>query len=409
MAADPGGRLTAVSVDVTEPTSKIKEFAEQAGVPARTMYAAPNIRSTHRLVPLDVPVASWFRAPGECPGMFGLETAMDDLAAAAGIDPIELRRRNDTDVDPMSGKPFSARHLVECLDTGAERFGWERRRPEPGSRREGDWLIGLGVASSTYPFVRIPGSVARVRYRADGRYEVGIGAAELGTGTWTSLTQIAAEALGCPKESVMLAIGDTDEPNATIAGGSSGTASWGGAIIAAADEFREKFGERPEPDDEVRAESPTVTDAENFSLHSFGAQFAEVRVNSRTGEVRVDRLLGVFSVGRVINARTARSQFIGGMTMGLGMALHEESVMDPRFGHVVNHDLAGYHVPACADVHDIDAIWLDERDEHAGKLGARGIGEIGITGTAAAIANAAYNATGVRVRDLPLTLDKFLR
>lgn len=408
LGADAGGRLTAVSVDVVEPTAKVKEFAEQTGVPARMMYAAANIHTTHRLAALDVPVPSWMRAPGECPGMFGLETAMDELAVAAGLDPIELRVRNEPDVDPLSGKPFSARHLIDCLRVGAERFGWDRRSATPGDRQDGDWSVGLGVAASTYPFVRIPGSIAKIAYRADGRYDVGIGAAEIGTGTWTSLTQIAAEALDCPRDSVLLNIGDTDEPMATIAGGSSGTASWGGAIIAATDAFRDKFGD-PEPGDEIEAESPTVLDADDYSLHSFGAQFAEVRVHNSTGEVRVDSMLGVFSVGRVINARTARSQFIGGMTMGIGMALHEDAVMDPRFGHIVNHDFAGYHIPACADVRDIDAIWLDEHDEHAGPLGARGIGEIGIVGSAAAIANATYNATGVRVRDLPLTLDKFLR
>jgi xanthine dehydrogenase YagR molybdenum-binding subunit len=408
LGADKDGRLTAISQDVVEQTSRIKEFAEQTAVPARMMYASPNRRTTHRLVPLDVPVPSWMRAPGECPGMFGPEVAMDELAEACGLDPIELRIRNEPDVDPESGKPFSSRHLLECFRRGAERFGWDRRSTRPRSRMEDGWMVGLGVASATYPFSRNPGNTARIAFTAEGNYTVQIGAADLGTGTWTTLTQIAADALGAPVERIRLEIGDTSLPVATVAGGSTGTASWGGTIIAAAGAFRKEHGANPQSGAETQAEAPKDTHSEHYAMHSFGAQFAEVRVHADTGEVRVTRMLGVFSAGRIINPRTARSQFIGAMTMGIGMALHEDSVMDPRFGSIMNHDFAEYLIPTNADIANVEAIWLEEIDHRAGPLGARGIGEIGIVGAAAAIANASYNATGVRIRELPLTADKFL-
>jgi xanthine dehydrogenase YagR molybdenum-binding subunit len=252
------------------------------------------------------------------------------------------------------------------------------------------------------------GSVAMIRHASDGRYVVRIGAVDIGTGTWTALTQIAADALDCPVEAIALDIGDTHFPNATVEGGSSGISSWGTAIVAAARAFRDQHGANPEAGAEASAASPDNPDEERFAMHSFGAHFAEVAVNAATGEVRVPRMLGVFSVGRVINPRTARSQFIGGMTMGLSMALHEHSVMDARFGEVVTHDFAEYHIAAHADVEDIDAMWLDESDAHSNAMGSRGIGEIGIVGAAAAIGNAAWHATGIRVRDLPITPDKLL-
>jgi xanthine dehydrogenase YagR molybdenum-binding subunit len=297
---------------------------------------------------------------------------------------------------------------VGCLREGARRFGWERRDPRPGTRRRDGWLVGVGVASSTYPAFSIPGSRASVRYGQDQRYVVRIGAADIGTGTWTALSQIAADALGCPLEAIHLEIGDTALPTASVEGGSSGINCWGSAIVAAARAFRARHGADPADGAEIEAGMPENPDAEQFAIHSFGAQFAEVHVHADTGEIRVPRMLGVFSAGRIVNPRLARSQFIGGMTMGLSMALHEHSVVDPRFGHVVNHDLAGYHIAANADVGDLDAVWLDESDPHGSPMGTRGIGEIGIVGAAAAIANAAYNATGIRVRDLPLTPDKFL-
>jgi xanthine dehydrogenase YagR molybdenum-binding subunit len=405
LAADRTGRLQAIAIDVVEQTSKIKEFAEQTGVPTRMMYASPNRRTTHRLAALDVPVPSWMRAPGECPGMFGPEVALDELAEALGSDPGELRIRNEPEVDPETGKPWSSRHLVECLREGAQRFGWEQRGP--GRRREGDWLVGYGVSSSVYPTMRQATSTANVRYE-NGRYVAEIGSADLGTGAWTVLPQIAADALRVDVADVDVRIGDTRYPIASVAGGSSGTNTWGSAITVAAREFRDKFGTDPVDGDEATGDVDQASMDEDHAAYAFGAQFAEVRVHADTGEIRVPRLLGVFAAGRIINPRTARSQFIGGMTMGLSMALHENSVFDTRIGQVANHDLAEYHIAVNADVGSIEAHWLDEHDPWVNVMGSKGIGEIGITGTAAAVVNAAYHATGVRVRKLPLTLDKLL-
>lgn len=402
------GRLTAVAHEVVERTSRVKEFAEQTATATRMMYAAPNRRTSHRLAVLDVPVPSWMRAPGECPGIFALECAMDELAVACGLDPIELRVRNDPPDDPETGRPWSGRKLVECLREGARRFGWDRRPAAPGTRREGAELVGLGVASATYPYYSARGSEALVRYDGEGHWTVRIGAADLGTGTWTTLTQIAADALDCAPEDLTLLIGDTALPPATVAGGSSGLASWGSTVVAAVRAFRDEHGAAPDPGAASRAGTPKNPDQKKYALHSFGAQFAEVRVDADTGEVRVPRMLGIFSAGRIVNPRTARSQFIGGMTMGLSMALHEHGVLDPRTGHVVNDDFADYHIASHADARDIDAGWLDEEDPHANPMGLRGIGEIGIVGSPAAVLNAVFNATGIRVRDLPITPDKLL-
>ncbi len=407
LGADPDGRLRALRVDVVEQTSRIKEYAEQTAAPTRMMYAVPNRATTHRLAALDVPVPSWMRAPGECPGMFGSEVAMDELAVALGLDPIELRVLNEPERDPETGNPFSSRHLVACLRTGAERFGWADRDPRPGSRRDGPWLIGTGVAASVYPAKRMPGSTAVIRFE-NGRYTAEIGAADLGTGAWTILPQITADALEVPTGSVDVRIGDTLYPSATVAGGSTGTASWGSTLVAAARAFRDKYGAEPAEGDEISADTPDNPAENDYAMYAFGAQFAEVRVDVDTGETRVSRLYGTFDVGRVINPITARSQLLGGMIMGLSMALHENSVLDPRFGHVVNHDLAEYHIATNADVEDLRADWLDEIDPHVNPMGSKGIGEIGIVGTAAAIANAVHHATGVRVRELPITLDKLL-
>ncbi|MFV8264424.1 xanthine dehydrogenase family protein molybdopterin-binding subunit [Mycolicibacterium peregrinum] len=408
LGADKSGRLTALVHDVIEQTSTVKEFAEQTAVTSRKMYASPNRRTTHRLAALDVAVPFWMRAPGECPGTFAAEVAMDELAVACHLDPIELRLRNEPDVDPESGKPWSDRHLVECLKLGAERFGWAPRDPRPAKRLAGRWFIGTGVAAATYPGMAMGGNTARVTHTEQGRYMVQIGAADIGTGTWTALAQIAADALGCGVEAIDLQIGDSDLPQASVAGGSSGITSWGSAIVAAANQFRREHGDHPHVGVTAEAEAPQNPDAEKYTVQSFGAHFVEAHVNSDTGEIRIPRMLGVFSVGRAINARTLRSQLIGGMTMGLSMALHEDSVRDIRFGHVVTQDLASYHFSAHADVTGIEAIWLDEVEEHLNPMGSRGAGEIGIVGAAAAVVNAVHHATGVRVRELPVTLDKVL-
>jgi len=412
LGADKEGRLNAITHDVIEQTSTIQEFAEPTAVVTRRMYTAPNRVTTHRLARLNVPTPAWMRAPGECPGMFALESAMDELALATGIDPIELRIRNEPTIDPESGKPFSSRNLVPCLREGAQRFGWQGRDPRPGVHVDGRWLVGTGVASSTYPTLRQPSS-AIARVDGEGHYTVLLDAIDLGTGAWTILTQIAADALEVPLERVHVDIGDTALPVAVVAGGSLGTASWGTAVIDACRKLRERlkneFGGRiPVTGCESTGEGSTNPHAKRFAMHAFGAQFAEVRVNRDSGEVQVPRLLGVFAVGHIMNAKTARSQLIGGMVMGISTTLHEHSVIDPHFGDYVNHDFAEYHIATNADVRNIEVAWIDEDDPYVNPMGAKGIGEIGIVGTAAAIANAVYHATGIRIRELPITLDKLL-
>ncbi|MEU6476394.1 xanthine dehydrogenase family protein molybdopterin-binding subunit [Streptomyces sp. NPDC047017] len=412
LGAGADGRLTSLTHVVTTCTSRIKEFVEQAAVPARVMYAAPNSLTTHRVVRLDVPSPSWMRAPGEAPGMYALESALDELAAELGMDPVELRVRNEPEREPDSGKPFSSRHLVDCLREGARRFGWEGRDPRPRSRAEGPLLVGTGVASATYPAYVQP-STARARALPDGTFVVEVNATDIGTGARTVLAQVAADALGVPLERVHTEVGNSDLPAASLAGGSSGTASWGWpvheACVRLAARLAEHAGPPPGAGLSARADTAGQADAESsYARHAFGAHFAEVTVDTVTGEVRVRRMLGVFAAGRILNSRTARSQFIGGMTMGLGMALTEGSTMDPVFGDFVESDLASYHVPAHADVPRIEAHWIEETDAHLNPMGSKGIGEIGIVGSAAAVGNAVHHATGVRFRELPLTPDKVL-
>jgi xanthine dehydrogenase YagR molybdenum-binding subunit len=412
LGAEADGHLTSLIHEVTTHTSRIKEFVEQAAVPARVMYAAPHSRTLHRVVPLDVPSPSWMRAPGEAPGMYALESAMDELAGEVGMDPVELRVVNEPDSDPDSGKPFSSRHLVECLRDGARRFDWSRRDPSPRSRREGPLLLGSGVAAATYP-VQVSPSTAEARALPDGGVLVRVNATDIGTGARTVLAQIAADALGVPLDRVRIQVGSSDLPPAPLAGGSSGTASWGWSVHEAGTRLAARLAEHsgPLPGEGITARADTggKADADSpWARHAFGAHFAEVAVDTVTGEVRVRRLLGVYAAGRILNARTARSQFVGGMTMGLGMALTEGSTTDAAFGDFTESDLASYHVPAHADVPDIEAHWIEEDDPHLNPMGSKGIGEIGIVGTAAAITNAVHHATGTRLRQLPLTPDRVL-
>ncbi|MEE1781026.1 xanthine dehydrogenase family protein molybdopterin-binding subunit [[Kitasatospora] papulosa] len=412
LGADRDGVLSSVSHEIVTQTSRIKEFVEQAAVPARVMYASPHSRTEHRVAALDVPSPSWMRAPGEASGMYALESAMDELACALGIDPVELRLRNEPQAEPDSGRPFSSRNLAACLTQGAARFGWNDRDPRPAAREEGPWLLGTGVASATYP-VLVSRSAASAQAAPDGSYRVRVNATDIGTGARTVLAQIAASVLGTDPENVQVDVGSSDLPTASVAGGSSGTASWGSAVHKAATALVRRLAEHtgPLPPDglTVTADTGDETAQESpYARHAFGAHFAEVAVDSLTGEVRVRRLLGMYAAGRILNSRTARSQFIGGMVMGLGMALTEGSTMDPAFGDFTESDLASYHVPSCADVPDIQAHWIDEDDPHLNPMGSKGIGEIGIVGTAAALGNAVRHATGARLRTLPLTPDKLL-
>ena len=414
LGADAGGRLTAISHEVVEHTARILEFAEQTATATRLMYAAPNRRTTHRLARLDVPPPTIMRAPGETPGMFALESAMDELAVALQVDPVELRIRNEPPEDPERHVPWSSRNLVACLRTGAERFGWAGRDPRPGRRTEGRWLVGTGVAAATYPSRRRKAD-CRISVDAQGRYTVEIDGSDIGTGTWTALAQIAADALSTDLGSVELRIGDSALPYAGGAGGSTGLPSWGSAVVLTARQLRRRIDEQYRG--QVPADGLTVDGgvdgpsphADSHSMHAFGAHFVEVRVDQDTGEARVPRATSVYAAGRIVNTRTARSQFLGGFSMGISMALHEETVTDERLGHYANHDLAEYHIATNADIGELDIHWLDEEDQLVNELGVKGIGEIGITGAASAVANAYWHATGLRIRDLPITPDKYFR
>ena len=375
------------------------------------------------------------RAPGEAVGLLALECAMDELAVKLGIDPIELRVRNEPTEDPERHIPYSSRHLIPCFQEGARRFGWDKRNPKPGRVRDGRWLVGMGVAASTRGNPLLP-SKASVRLGPDGFAIVRMAMTDIGTGTYTILTQIAAEMLGLPPERIRMELGDTSFPQASGSGGSFGAASSGSALFDACNTLRGKLARIAGMDPATArfangsiaasGQTKSLTDLvgsgleadgeiipgrtlKDYSQQSYGAHFAEVGVDADTGEVRLRRMLGVFTAGRVLNEKTARSQAIGGMIFGVGAALEEGMTLDSRFGsYFVNHDLAEYHVPVHADVPDVDAIFLPELDDKSNPLKSKGIGELGICGAGASLANAIYNACGVRVRDYPITLDKLL-
>jgi xanthine dehydrogenase YagR molybdenum-binding subunit len=443
------GRLTASRHDVIAATSRIEDWIEPSALITRMMYACPNQETSHRLASMDIGTPTFMRAPGEATGSFVLESAMDELACALKMDPVALRLVNYAEKDPGKDLPWSSKSLKECYRIGAERFGWDRRNPEPGSMRDGDWLIGWGMANATYPTNRSQAS-ASARMNADGSAAVCSGSQDLGTGTYTVMTQVAAETLGLPADKVNFTLGDTRYPEAPVSGGSTTVASVGPAVQAACRALKLKLcgiavadpasplcgalasdlivedGWLVHKADPARRDAlgaivdrhakPVAAEAsagpggekEKFSMHAFGAVFAEVRVHAETREIRVPRITGVYGVGRLINAKTGRSQLMGGIVWGLGMALFEESHLDEEVGRFVNNNLAEYHVPVHADIGDIDVIVVDEEDPHVNPLGAKGVGEIGITGVAAAVANAVHHATGRRIRDLPITLDKLL-
>jgi xanthine dehydrogenase YagR molybdenum-binding subunit len=434
IGTDHEGKIIAIGHDVFSGNLPSEQTYEGAALQTRTLYAGPNRLTRHRLAALDIPVASSMRAPGEAVGLMALECAMDELAEKLNLDPIELRIRNEPSEDPEKHIPYSSRHLIACMQEGARRFGWDKRNAKPGQVRDGQWLVGVGMAAATRGNpLRL--SKANVRLGPDGIATVRMAMTDIGTGTYTILAQIAAEMLGLPTESIRVELGDTSFPEAAGSGGSFGAGSSGSALFEACNDLREKLarmagmdpqtarfangnivsGERSvqltdlvgggvEANGEIR---PGLT-AKEFSQQSYGAHFAEVGVDADTGEVRLRRMLGVFTAGRVLNAKTARSQAIGGMAFGVGAALHEEMALDPRFGYFVNHDLAEYHVPVHADIPAIDAIFLAELDDKSNPLKSKGIGELGICGAGAALANAIYNACGARIRDYPITLDKIL-
>jgi xanthine dehydrogenase YagR molybdenum-binding subunit len=375
------------------------------------MYDAEAHHTVNRVVRLDVPTPSWMRAPGEAPGSFALESALDELAEKCAMDPIALRVRNEPDAGPVSGLPFSSRNVLACFQEGARRFGWADRDPRPGMRREGRrMLLGTGTAAAGFPTMVAP-STAAVTAEADGTFTVRITAADVGTGARTALALIAADALEVEPGRIRMKIADSKFGQAMVAGGSMGTRSWAWAVTAAVSELREQLalgGGIPPQGVTVRSDTSEAVGAlAQKERHAFGAQFAEVAVDVTSGEVRVRRMLGIFAAGRIVNPLTARNQFIGGMTWGISMALHEEAIRDQSSGAHVGADLAGYHFAANADVPLIEADWVEDLDADD-PVGIKGIGEIGIVGAAAAIANAVWHATGVRHRDLPIRPDRVL-
>jgi len=447
LGAQADGTLDALIHTGTVAMTPHNNMPEPFILPAKSAYASRSFLLDVETVKMNMTANTFMRAPGEAVGTFGLESGIDELAHAMGMDPIELRIKNEPEKDPTTGLPFSQRGIVDAWKTGREQFGWDARG-EPGTRRDGDWLVGIGCATGTYPYYRMPGGAARITLTDKGRATVSIAAHEMGMGTSTAQTQVAAERLGLSMDDIDFEYADSKLPGVVLAGGSQQTAAIGAAVIAAhhklvmellrfAGNTSPLSGLLPEDvggrdgglcalDDEskfetygailarakreevtVEAEAPMPFELQHWSMHSHSALFCEVRVNAVTGEVRVSRFLGSFDCGRIINAKTAASQFRGGIIMGLGLALMEETEFDERTGRVMNPSLADYHVPVHLDVPKIDIIWSEEADPHT-PMGARGVGEIGITGVGAAVANAVFNATGKRVRDLPITLDKVL-
>jgi xanthine dehydrogenase YagR molybdenum-binding subunit len=423
LAAKRDGRLTAIQHATLTTASMNGQHVESCGLATAMLYACPNVKITHTAARLNTSTPCPTRAPGEAPGLFALESAMDELAIKLGIDPVELRIRNHAEEDPEKEKPWSSKHLLECYQRGAERFGWSRRQAAPGSMRENGELVGYGMATATYPANKRDASAA-VRIYADGRVVVRSATHDLGTGTYTSLAQVAADELGVPIEKVSCQLGDSTLPAASVSGGSSTSASVGPVVQEAARSLQEKLQGFASVAEAVRASGQDYLEAkaghgmlstvaamvlpQKFSAHSFGAHFVEVRVNPATRQIRVSRVVAVIDAGRIMNALTARSQIQGGIVWGIGMTLLERTDWDPRTGTPVTRNLADYLVPVNADVPDIAVEFTDYPDLHFNPLGVRGIGEIGITGVTAAIANAVHHATGVRVRDLPITLDKIL-
>jgi xanthine dehydrogenase YagR molybdenum-binding subunit len=452
LAAGRDGKLTAIRHETLQPTSPTTEFIEPCGLTtSKLLYSCENVAIPHRLVKVNIAPPTPMRAPGDCPGSFALESAMDELAYELGIDPLELRLRNYAEKDEGEGKPWSSKHLRECYQRGAEMFGWSRRNPKPGSTKDGGLLVGWGMATALYPGNRRPAS-ARARLTPDGRALVQAATQDLGTGSYTVFTQVAADALGLPVERVTFELGDSEFPDAPTSGGSNSAASvseavyqvggaikaklaaiatsdpesplaglqadqlamTGGRLVLAADPSRGLAftdliarSRMPAIEAEVHVK-PEDEKTKKHSIHSWGAQFCEVKIDPLLPRVQVTRWVSVIDVGRVLNTKLSRSQVMGGVTMGIGMALMEHTVYDPRTGRPVTDNFADYLIPVNADFGSFDVEFLSYPDPVINTLGCRGVGEIGITGVAAAIANAVYHATGKRVRDLPITIEKLI-
>ncbi|WP_394836303.1 xanthine dehydrogenase family protein molybdopterin-binding subunit [Pendulispora rubella] len=450
LGADGTGQLTAISHDVLCSSSRTDEFVEPAARQTPLLYACPNMNATYRLARLDVPAPIFARSPGESVGTFALESAMDELAYALAMDPIELRLKNYAERNPQDNRPWSSKSLRECYAQGAARFGWSGRSAAPRSMRDGRLLVGWGMATATHAAEQSASS-AIVRVRADGSALVQAGSQDIGTGTYTVMTQLAADMLTLPFDHVRFELGDTVLPETPTSSISRTVSSVGSAVKMAALAVRTRLAETAVADprsplyglavsaidaadgalyatanpaqrdpfadivtrsgaSEIVAQVANAVKADRarYACHAFGAQFAEVKVDEALGTVRVTRLVAAFAAGKILNAKTARSQFQGGIVWGLGIALHEHTVRDPRTGRVITRDLADYHLPVHADVPHIDVIMIDEVDPYVNEIGAKGIGEIGVTGVGAAIANAVYHATGRRIRDLPITPDKLI-
>ncbi|MFD3614672.1 xanthine dehydrogenase family protein molybdopterin-binding subunit [Streptomyces sp. NPDC058676] len=438
LGATRDGRLTSLIQDSITRTGSVGGLLEATTSPARHLYGAENMLTRQNLVPMDLVPNTWLRAPGEAIGSFVLESALDELAYELSMDPIDLRLRNEPATDPTDGKKFSQRMQREAFERGAERFGWADRNPEPRSMRDGEWLVGMGTATAYHPTLRLVADV-KVRLSDDGSALVQCGFHEMGMGAATVQAQIAADALGIAYEKVRVEYGDSALPSGPMAGNSNQTATVATSLLAACAELTRKVSALArrtgttgqEPASALRAAGRPFIEAsvgsdtrlgalggqgrllsnflkdQRWSKAARGAQFCEVRVNADTGELRISRWLGVFDVGRIINPKTAASQLRGAVVMGIGMAMSEQSLIDPRNGRTMSAGLDSYYVPVHADIPPIDVDWLDEPDKTM-PLGIIGLGEVGMTGVAAAIANAVYHATGKRIRDLPITLDKLL-
>jgi len=452
MGADGQGALTAIDHHAKTTSSTFDDFFEPAGGVTHTLYASPAIATSYEAVRLDTGTPLFMRAPGEATGSIALESAIDELALACGMDPLAFRLKNYAEAEPMSGKPFSSKALRQCYEQGAERFGWASRPLAARQMRdEAGMLVGWGMGTATFPALMFQAK-ARAVLRNDGTGVVETGAHDMGQGAWTAFAQIAADGLGLDLDQVEFRAGRSDLPDAGIAGGSAHTATVGMAIhgagadvigkladLATGDERSPLFGagntgvaarsgRLHRRDDESRSESYAdilaragLTELEGngngaadpatqaaYAMHAHGAVFAEVKVDPDFGQVRVTRLIGAFAAGTIINPRLVRSQYYGGMIWGVSFALHEHAVIDPRTGRPMNPNLGEYHVPVNADVPSLEAILVEERDPHVNALGIKGVGEIGVTGTAGAVANAVWHATGIRVRRFPITLDRLI-